>query len=113
MVLAVLRLAEANGIYTEAVERRLRSGLTIFGFFTAVGLPLSGYKYFDVAARACHAALVSRRAPHHPERRQGADVDATVPGGAVSGAAVPRLGPFVPPLLAFGTQTRRIRACAI
>ena len=36
------------------MERRLRSGLTIFGFFTAVGLLLSGYKYFDVAARAGH-----------------------------------------------------------
>jgi two-component system LytT family sensor kinase len=36
------------------VERRLRAGLTIFGFFTAVGLLLSGYKYFDVGARGGH-----------------------------------------------------------
>ena len=37
-------------MYTEAVRRRLRSGLTIFGFFTAVGLLLFGYRYLEYVA---------------------------------------------------------------
>lgn len=36
------------------MRRRLRSSLTIFGFFTAIGLLLSAYKYLDVVARAGH-----------------------------------------------------------
>jgi signal transduction histidine kinase len=34
------------------VRPRVRNGLTIFGFFTAVGLSLFWYKYLDFAARA-------------------------------------------------------------
>jgi two-component system LytT family sensor kinase len=37
-------------MYTGAVSRRLRSGLTIFGFFTAVGLLLFGYRYLEYVA---------------------------------------------------------------
>jgi hypothetical protein len=32
------------------VRRRLASGLTIFGFFTAAGLLLFGYRYFEYVA---------------------------------------------------------------
>lgn len=47
-----LELKSAGGVYTDAVHRRLRSGLTIFGFFTAVGLLLFGYRYLEhVASR--------------------------------------------------------------
>jgi two-component system LytT family sensor kinase len=44
----------SSAAYTMAVGRRLRSGLTIFGFFTAVGLSFFWYKYLDVAARGGH-----------------------------------------------------------
>jgi two-component system LytT family sensor kinase len=37
-------------VYTDAVRRRLRSGLTIFGFFTAAGLLLFGYRYLEYVA---------------------------------------------------------------
>ena len=37
-------------MYTDAVRRRLRSGLTIFGFFTAIGLLLFGYRYLEYVA---------------------------------------------------------------
>jgi sensor histidine kinase YesM len=32
------------------VQRRLRSGLTVFGYFTAVGLSLFGYRYLETVA---------------------------------------------------------------
>ena len=37
--------------YTNVVPRRLRSALTAFGFFTAIGLLLFAYRYLDYAAR--------------------------------------------------------------
>ena len=37
-------------MYTDAVRRRIRSGLTIFGFFTAAGLLLFGYRYLEYVA---------------------------------------------------------------
>ena len=39
-----------------SVRPRVRNGLTIFGFFTAVGLSLFWYKYLDFAARAEHVS---------------------------------------------------------
>lgn len=37
-------------MYTEAVSRRLRSGLIIFAFFTASGLLMFGYRYLEYVA---------------------------------------------------------------
>jgi hypothetical protein len=40
------------------VQRRIRSGLITFGFFTAIGLLLSGYKYLDYGARAIRIPFI-------------------------------------------------------
>ncbi len=45
-----------HGVYTGAVNRRLRSGLTIFGFFTAVGLLLFGYRYLEYVANRAYVS---------------------------------------------------------
>ncbi len=39
-----------DGDYTDSVNRRLSSGLTIFGYFTAVGLLFFGYRYLERVA---------------------------------------------------------------
>ena len=39
-----------HAVYTESVTRRFRSGLTIFGYFTAVGLLFFGYRYLEFVA---------------------------------------------------------------
>jgi signal transduction histidine kinase len=36
--------------YTDSVNRRLSSGLTIFGYFTAIGLLFFGYRYLEYVA---------------------------------------------------------------
>src|ERR1700689_2959729 len=37
-------------VYTCLVNRRLQSGLTIFGYFTAIGLLFFGYRYLEYVA---------------------------------------------------------------
>jgi two-component system LytT family sensor kinase len=47
-------------IYTVLVTRRVRSGLTIFGYFTAVGVLLFGYRYLE------HVSNRERVSPFDP-----------------------------------------------